>query len=315
VPLRQQAQQEATQQQIYALNEGVMSKSNILQRILSPQSPYKIEQYHYRTNVAERLKELVEGKKAHTFEKDPWRKFDGHPLFIETDRRFECHSGKIIQTTSEGILLTEDVGFNVWRNAPESTKTVFVKNYPYIQPDDSHISFYAVATEPYQYKTILGASKVVEALDYGTPCSRPKNADEVEAAVLRATPEEVQQIHDDAAAAAAQLSAAQADLEIAREQLRDFMQELKDEREAPSKKAQKQAQEKALAAKNNALKSNQDAAAKGDSFGLMRMGERYRDGDGVEKDVSKARAYFEKSFTADTNNFIAKEQLSKLPSQ
>src|ERR1019366_4982212 len=49
VPLRQRAQQEATQQQIYALNEDVMSKSNILQRILSPQSPYKIEQYHYRT--------------------------------------------------------------------------------------------------------------------------------------------------------------------------------------------------------------------------------------------------------------------------
>ena len=67
--------------------------------------------------------------------------------------------------------------------------------------------------------------------------------------------------------------------------------------------------------KTRALKSNQEAAAKGDSFGLMRMGERYRDGEGVEKDLSKARDYFEKSFAADTNNFIAKEELSKLPSQ
>ncbi len=64
-----------------------------------------------------------------------------------------------------------------------------------------------------------------------------------------------------------------------------------------------------------ALKFNQDSAAKGDSFGLMRMGERYRDGEGVEKDLVKARNYFEKSFAADTNNFIAKEELSKLPNE
>jgi hypothetical protein len=310
VPLRQRAQQEANQHQIYALNEDVMSKSNILQRILSPQSPYKIEQYHYRTNVTERLKDLIEGKKANASEKDPWRKFDGHSLFISTDRRFKYHTGKIIQTTSEGILFDEAVGFNLMRMAPDYTKTVFVKHYPYVVPDDSAISFYAVETEPYQYTSILGATKVVEALDYGMPCSRPKNADEVEAAALRVTPEDEQQIHDDAAAAAAQLSAAQTDLEIAREKLRDFMQELKDEREAPSKEAQKQVQEKALAAKNNALKFNQDQAAKGDSIGLQRMGERYRDGDGVPKDLDKARDYFEKAQKA--GNFLVDDELKKL---
>ena len=75
------------------------------------------------------------------------------------------------------------------------------------------------------------------------------------------------------------------------------------------------AKAKAEEGKSRALKSNLESAAKGDSFGLMRMGERYRDGDGVEKDLRKAREYFEKSFAADTNNFIAKEQLSKLPSE
>ncbi len=37
-----------------------------------------------------------------------------------------------------------------------------------------------------------------------------------------------------------------------------------------------------------ALKSNQSAAAAGDAYGLLRMGERYRDGDGVAKDLAKA---------------------------
>lgn len=71
---------------------------------------------------------------------------------------------------------------------------------------------------------------------------------------------------------------------------------------------------KALAAAQNAkaiaLKSNQDAAAKGDMFGLLRMGERYRDGDGVEKDLGKAREYLQKA--ADAGSPTAKEELSKL---
>lgn len=59
-----------------------------------------------------------------------------------------------------------------------------------------------------------------------------------------------------------------------------------------------------------ALKFNQDAAAKGDMFGLLRMGERYRDGDGVEKDLAKAKEYLQKS--ADAGSPTAKEELSKL---
>jgi TPR repeat protein len=47
-----------------------------------------------------------------------------------------------------------------------------------------------------------------------------------------------------------------------------------------------------------ALKFNQDAAAKGDAYGLFRMGERYRDGDGFEKDLAKSKDYFQKSAVA-----------------
>jgi hypothetical protein len=47
-----------------------------------------------------------------------------------------------------------------------------------------------------------------------------------------------------------------------------------------------------------ALKYNQDQADKGDAYGLLRMGERYRDGDGVPKDLVKARDYFSKAVAA-----------------
>src|SRR6185312_13964088 len=43
------------------------------------------------------------------------------------------------------------------------------------------------------------------------------------------------------------------------------------------------------------LKWNQDQAVAGDAYGQLRMGERYRDGNGVEKDLEKAREYFQKA--------------------
>jgi len=67
---------------------------------------------------------------------------------------------------------------------------------------------------------------------------------------------------------------------------------------------------KASDAKNRVLKANQDAADKGDEYGLLRMGERYRDGDGVEKDLAKAKEYLQKA--ADAGSPTAKDELSNL---
>jgi len=87
---------------------------------------------------------------------------------------------------------------------------------------------------------------------------------------------------------------------------------------AAQEKAKSDAKAKFEASKKagelRALKANQDAAAKGDTFGLMRMGERYRDGEGVEKDLIKAREYLQKAVDADASNFVAKDELSKLSS-
>jgi len=75
-------------------------------------------------------------------------------------------------------------------------------------------------------------------------------------------------------------------------------------RELSTQAAAKEAKE------DRTLKWNQAQADKGDAFGLLRMGERYRDGDGVPKDLSRAREYFSKASAAGSPT--AAESLSKL---
>src|ERR1039458_1116485 len=65
------------------------------------------------------------------------------------------------------------------------------------------------------------------------------------------------------------------------------------------------------ASAEKALKYNQDLADSGDAYGLLRMGERYRDGDGVPKDLAKAREYLAKAAAAGSTT--AAGDLKKLP--
>ncbi|HEV2691704.1 MAG TPA: hypothetical protein VG347_02295 [Verrucomicrobiae bacterium] len=62
---------------------------------------------------------------------------------------------------------------------------------------------------------------------------------------------------------------------------------------------------------SKALQANQEAAAQGDAYGLLRMGERYRDGEGVEQDLVKARDYLKKA--ADAGSPTAADELAALP--
>ena len=87
------------------------------------------------------------------------------------------------------------------------------------------------------------------------------------------------------------------------------------EQAAAIRKEQKEKDDKLAVAKRQevdarALKWNKEQADRGDSFGLLRMGERYRDGEGVEKDLTKAKAYFEKAVVAGSG--VAKSALLKL---
>jgi hypothetical protein len=94
-----------------------------------------------------------------------------------------------------------------------------------------------------------------------------------------------------------------ADLE---EQQKAAQKEIEDQRRAATEKA---ADAKKIA-QAKVVKWNQEQADKGDPYGLLRMGEFYRDGNGVPKDLDKAREYLTKASAAGSAN--AADELSKL---
>jgi len=289
--------QQEIQDQIDNLNSEIDSKSNALEKLLLPKgNPWFLSACE-KTNVAERLKELGEQKRQ--LPKDPWREIDGKKVFVRGDAGFTAYAGKVLQTTPHGILIQSYTSINM--------ETVFIKNFPYVYGDGTEIPFFpAHPCEPYSYTTILGASETVNAADYGTPCSPPSNADEIEAAAFRITPEEESKIKKDADTALTEITNAQAELATARKNLKDFFQKFEDEKQAVLK-AQEQ---KKKAVQDNVLKWNQQQADNGDAYGLLRMGERYRDGDGVPKDLAKSREYLAKAAAAGSTD--AADELSKL---
>ena len=78
-----------------------------------------------------------------------------------------------------------------------------------------------------------------------------------------------------------------------------------------AKVAKDKEDEKKRAVADKVLKFNQDAADKGDAYGLLRMGERYRDGEGVQKDLAKAKDYLTKAVAAGSPS--AADELKNLP--
>ena len=80
---------------------------------------------------------------------------------------------------------------------------------------------------------------------------------------------------------------------------------------AVQQEAQKRALETVQAkAEAKALQENEELAASGDAYGQLRMGERYLAGDGVEKDLAKARTYLQSA--ADQGSQDAADDLKLL---
>jgi TPR repeat protein len=76
-------------------------------------------------------------------------------------------------------------------------------------------------------------------------------------------------------------------------------------------KAEKAAGEnKKMEAAQRILEANEAEATNGDTYGLLRMGERYRDADGVPKDLSKARDYLSRA--AQAGDMTASNELEQL---
>jgi hypothetical protein len=91
----------------------------------------------------------------------------------------------------------------------------------------------------------------------------------------------------------------------------EYEAKLKDLPNVYAKQLQDNENAKKQAVHDRVLKSNQDLADKGDSYGLLRMGQRYRDGDGVPKDLIKARECLAKAAAA--GSLTAEEELKTLP--
>jgi TPR repeat protein len=151
---------------------------------------------------------------------------------------------------------------------------VFLRNYSAQNQltDNAKIQFLALRDGTYSYTDVRGAQRTIEAYDYGVPVT----FSEADAAL---------HITEKAAAKAAAEAAQKAANEALRIQKRSEMQA-------------------------NTVARYQSLADKGDAYGELRLGEFYRDGDGVTKDEDKARELFKKS--ADQGNKDAEKALSKM---
>jgi hypothetical protein len=269
----------------------ILEKSNALNTA--------VENARDKTNMMEALANHSLKKVPSTDVDDPWREIGGHPVFVSADSRFKHCGGKILQTTSDGVLFLDIYGQNC-----------FVKNYPHRYPDETMIWFLAIPTDSYSYTDVLGASRTVSGFDYGTPCQRPANADAIEAEALKIKPEEERAIKEAGEQALAEISKAQSEFEAAKKREQDYVQKYEQIVEEQKQAVQNAKDQKLKAVQDKVLKSNQDMADKGDAYGLLRMGERYRDGDGVPKDLNKARDYLTKTTAAGSPT--AADELSKL---
>jgi hypothetical protein len=183
--------------------------------------------------------------------------------------------GKVLEVTSDGILL------NLY-----SSKDVWLTNYSKEVVDNQHIGCNAKAIGIYSYNTVLGGIRTVQKYDCGVPVQLSGEFLE----------EAIEQL---------QASIATETIAIKDQLAADAMAKA----EAKEKIKQKAAEAKKVAAEK-ILKLNQDQADKGDAYGLLRMGEHYRDGDGVEKNLTKAKAYFQKA--VDAGSPSAADELKQL---
>ncbi len=298
-------------------------------------------------NQAGELEDEAERYRTFFIPKDPWRDFSGVKQFVKTPGWMEFQ-GKVLEVQKGGIRV--EGGYGELFQVIDTNKEFFVANFPYPVADGESVGLghdihamvahdagvctlansYATEEGTAQTITMTGVSRTTEAatvmggshtvrrLDYGIPCERPDDApkevvisdlqavekEQVTAAKLRAS--KMQQQADIAAQSA--YAAKTKAIEQARVAAEAYQEATAAERKAAEEKAKKQQTLAAMELK--VLRLNQDQAAKGDPYGLLRMGERYRDGDGVPKDLAKARDYFSKAAAAGEPS--AADELSKM---
>jgi hypothetical protein len=230
---------------------------------------------------------------------DPWRKLNGKPVFI-LSAGFSACFGTVIQSFNGGVLV---------KSMPEGLDDYFIKNFP-LQVQDGYTieNIMAKKVELKTFSTVLGAARTVTQFDYCEPCERPAGGEKIEDAYFAPILASIKKWTDELKSRIAENNAAAA---AAKKRLSDFVQKIDDDKIMAAKRRKDQQDLAKETGRKNALKYNQDLADKGDPAGLLRMGERYRDGDGVEKDLAKAKDYLTKA--AADGSPTAAEELKQMP--
>jgi hypothetical protein len=231
----------------------------------------------------------------------PWRKINGKAVYVlSADSDFMNCAGTVIQTINGGVLV---------KSLLDITGDYFIKNFPFQVADGYELDaskFMAIKVGLKKCTTVLGGERTVTELDYGEPCERPKGGEIIEAEAKGLMPYEQKQLHEIESSLAEKLNAAAA----AKKRVADFVNKIDDDKIMAVEKDKQRKDLIKETARKKALQWNQEQADKGDDYGLFRMGERYRDGDGVPKDLTKAREYLTKAVAAGSPS--APDALSKL---
>jgi hypothetical protein len=177
------------------------------------------------------------------------------------------------------------------------TGDYFIKGFPFQVADGYELDaskFMAMKVGLKKLTTVLGEERTVTELDYGKPCERPEGGEKIEAEAKAPTPYEQKQLQEIESSLTEKRNAADAAIKRAAELIQKFEDDKIMEKQRQD--LIKETAKKAVQAR--VLKGNQDLADKGDAYGLLRMGESYRDGEGVPKDLAKAKDYLTKAAAA-----------------
>jgi len=276
-----------------------------------------------RENARLRAKQLFQPK-------DPWRMLDGKVCNAKDESWYQF-TGIIAEVKPHGILVHGEFGPPTETGFGE--QTYFVDNFPvqtYPVVDDETITadFNLVAhlspqASVYHFTntTIDLRVNTVRRLDYGAiVTSPPPDLVRKWNTVIIAddtNPEITKQINDNRnqqSAIESKLQQLQSDFDREKQPvMAEYEAKIEDVPNEFSKRAKQAEDAKKQAVTDKVLKNNQDLADKGDPYGLLRMGERYRDGEGVPKDLTKASDYLQKAAAA--GDPTAADELKKLPGQ
>ena len=267
--------------------------------------------------------------------KDPWRFLDGKVCSAKDESWFHF-TGQVLEVKPNGILVHGDFGPPLEAGIGE--RNYFVDNFPIqtypvadgeaIAAPMNFVAHYDERAPLYQFTntTIDMRVNTVRRLDYGKIVSSPppdlsqkwnnivigSSGNPVITKALAENQEQQAKAKNELAGVVSRLAQINSDFEKQKEPITaEFEAKIKDVPNEIAREAKAKEDAKKQAAVEKVVKFNQDQADKGDLFGLLRMGERYRDGDGVEKNLTKARDYLTKAAAAGSPT--AADELKLLP--